>query len=91
MKYPSHDSCVSRLRKIEGQVRGISRMIEDRRYCTDILIQLQAVVAALGQVENAIIKDHVNHCVSNAIAEGTAEERKQKFDEIVHLLLNLNS
>ena len=56
-------TCVKRLSKIEGQVRGIARMVDDKRYCIDIITQIAAVQAALHRVEDAILQDHVSHCV----------------------------
>lgn len=86
MQHKSHKECVSRLRKIEGQVRGVTRMIEEERYCIDILTQIQAVKAALAKVESEILKDHVSTCVEDAIASGDAAEQRQKFAELVDVL-----
>lgn len=86
MQHKSHKECVSRLRKIEGQVRGVTRMIEEERYCIDILTQMQAVKAALAKVESEILKDHVSTCVEDAIASGDAVEQRQKFAELVDVL-----
>jgi DNA-binding FrmR family transcriptional regulator len=86
MQHKSHKECVSRLRKIEGQVRGVTRMIEEERYCIDILTQIQAVKAALAKVESEILKDHVSTCVEDAIASGDAMEQRQKFAELVDVL-----
>ncbi|GAB4226507.1 MAG: hypothetical protein Kow0032_04230 [Methyloligellaceae bacterium] len=77
--------CLARLARIEGQVRGISKMIEEERYCIDILMQLRAIKAALGKVENEILKDHADHCVADAIRSGNAEEQRKKLDELVDL------
>lgn len=76
---------LKRLKRIEGQVRGITRMIEDDRYCIDVLQQLQAVVAALGKVEDVILKDHTATCVESAIASGDEGEQRRKFNELVDL------
>ncbi|MDH3239911.1 MAG: metal-sensitive transcriptional regulator [Alphaproteobacteria bacterium] len=86
MQHKSHEECVSRLRKIEGQVRGVTRMIEDERYCIDILTQIHAVKAALAKVESEILKGHVETCVENAINSGDAAEQRQKFAELVDVL-----
>lgn len=75
----------ARLNRIEGQVRGICRMIEEERYCIDILNQIQAVKAALRRVEEEILKGHAAHCVAHAIESGNAKDQKQKFDELVEL------
>jgi DNA-binding FrmR family transcriptional regulator len=86
MKKARHDPKIaSRLARIEGQVRGIARMVEDDRYCIDILTQMQAVKAALKRVEQEILKDHAAHCVAGAIKSGDAKEQTQKFTELVEL------
>ncbi len=76
-------SCLSRLGRIEGQVRGIARMVEEDRYCIDVITQLQAVKAALNRVEDEILRDHVAHCVAHAIENGNEAERRQKIDELM--------
>jgi len=75
-----------RLNRVEGQVRGIGRMVEEDRYCIDILTQLQAVRAALGKVEQELLREHINHCVGSAFAGGDAEEQRRKADELVAIL-----
>ena len=75
----------NRLRRIEGQVRGIAQMVEDERYCIDILTQVQAVKAALGKAESAILKRHAATCVSEAIASGDEAVQRAKFTELVEL------
>ena len=79
-------SVSNRLKRIEGQVRGISRMVEEDRYCIDLLTQLQAVRAALHKVEEEILKDHVQHCVAHAFASGDPVEQRHKVDELVAVL-----
>ena len=74
-----------RLSRIEGQVRGISRMIEDDRYCIDILHQLQAVKAALAKAESEILKNHAACCVAEAIASGDTADQQVKFGELIDL------
>jgi DNA-binding FrmR family transcriptional regulator len=76
---------LSRLSRIEGQVRGITRMVEEERYCIDVLNQIQAVKAALTKVETEVLKGHAAHCVAHAIQSGNARDQKQKFDELVEL------
>jgi DNA-binding FrmR family transcriptional regulator len=76
---------VNRLRRIEGQVRGISQMVTDDRYCIDILHQVQAVKSALASVESAILKDHAARCVADAISSGNVAEQREKFNELVDL------
>ncbi|WP_187335062.1 metal-sensitive transcriptional regulator [Novosphingopyxis iocasae] len=78
-------SSINRLRRIEGQVRGLAQMIEDDRYCIDILHQLQAVKSALAKVESQVLKNHAAHCVADAIRSGDAEDQKAKFGELVEL------
>ncbi|WP_374613825.1 metal-sensitive transcriptional regulator [Sphingorhabdus sp.] len=80
------EDIVNRLKRVEGQVRGISQMIADDRYCIDVLHQIQAVRAALAKVESAVLKDHAACCVNEAIASGDATEQRAKFHELVDLL-----
>ena len=77
---------ISRVARIEGQVRGIGRMIGEERYCIDILTQIQAVKAALKGVEQEILKEHAATCVAGAIRSGSAREQQRKFAELVTLL-----
>jgi DNA-binding FrmR family transcriptional regulator len=79
-------SCGKRLNRIEGQVRGIARMLEEDRYCIDVVTQISAVRAALKRVEEEILKDHVGHCVENAIQSGDKDEQRQKVAELVEVL-----
>ena len=76
---------LKRLKRIEGQVRGIARMIEDDRYCIDVLTQVQAVKAALARVEDAVLKDHAATCVESAIASGDVDDQRAKLAELVEL------
>ena len=76
-------STVNRLRRIEGQVRGVAQMVADDRYCIDILHQIQAVRAALAKVESSVLKSHAACCVRVAIASGNAEEQRVKFNELI--------
>lgn len=76
---------LTRLARIEGQVRGVIRMVEEDRYCIDVLNQIQAIKAALTKVENEVLKGHAGHCVAHAIKSGNARDQKQKFDELVEL------
>lgn len=75
-----------RLNRIEGQVRGIGRMIDEERYCIDILQQIQAIKSALARVEDAVLKDHAATCVDAAIASGSEKEQRKKFEELVELM-----
>jgi DNA-binding FrmR family transcriptional regulator len=76
---------LNRLKRIEGQVRGVSQMVTDERYCIDILHQVQAVKAALSKAESEILKDHAACCVSEAIASGDTTEQRVKFNELIDL------
>ncbi|PTS76041.1 transcriptional regulator [Sphingomonas sp. HMWF008] len=76
---------LNRLKRIEGQVRGVAQMVTDDRYCIDILHQIQAIKAALGRAESEILKDHAACCVSEAIANGDADEQRAKFSELIDL------
>ena len=67
------DNYAKRLRRIEGQVRGVAKMIDDEKYCIDILTQISAVNSALQSVALGLLDEHLNHCVSHAVAEGGAE------------------
>ena len=76
---------LNRLKRIEGQVRGVTQMVEDDRYCIDILHQVQAVKATLAKAENEILKDHAACCVAEAIASGDVAEQRVKFSELIDL------
>lgn len=75
-----------RLSRIEGQVRGLQKMIEDDRYCVDMLVQVKAVSAAMKKVEGELLKDHVDHCLASAIASDDVADRQEKVAELVDLL-----
>ncbi len=81
----NREAIVKRLNKIEGQVRGINRMLEEDRYCIDILHQVQATKAALTKVETALLKDHASACVEEALQKGTLGEQREKIVELVGL------
>jgi DNA-binding FrmR family transcriptional regulator len=76
----------ARLSRIEGQVRGVARMIGEDRYCIDVLTQIRAVRAALNRVEQEILRDHLQHCVTHAFHGGSGRERQSKIDELIELL-----
>lgn len=80
---------LNRLKRIEGQVRGIAQMVTDDRYCIDILHQVQAVKAALAKAESEILKGHAACCVAEAIASGDAAEQHNKFSELIELFEKL--
>lgn len=81
----SRDPIVTRLNRIEGQVRGVSAMVKDGRYCIDVLTQVQAIKAALRKVEDELLKNHAAHCVEAAICDGDAGAQREKFNELVEL------
>ena len=74
------------LKKIEGQIRGIQRMVEERRYCIDILTQLSAVSGAIMKVEEDILARHLESCVSQSFSKGSRRDREEKIREIITLL-----
>ena len=75
-----------RLRRIAGQVAGIQRMVEEDRYCVDVLLQVAAARAALDQVGRLVLASHVESCVAEAFASGSARERRKKMDELLEVL-----
>lgn len=77
---------INRLKRIAGQVRGIGQMIEEGRYCIDVLTQLQAVKSALAKVESEVLKDHAATCVAEALASGDETEQRTKFNELIELM-----
>jgi DNA-binding FrmR family transcriptional regulator len=76
-------SVLKRLQRIEGQVRGLTRMVDDDRYCIDIVTQISAVRAALRRAEEEILRDHVAHCVEHAIKSGNRTEQRKKVAELM--------
>ena len=86
MRTNAKASVLRRLARIEGQVRGLSRMVEADRYCIDIVTQIAAVRAALGRAEVEILSDHVAHCVDHAIASGNKAEQRRKVAELMDVL-----
>jgi DNA-binding FrmR family transcriptional regulator len=72
-----------RLRRIEGQVRGIEKMVDDDRYCVDVLTQISAVTKALESLAFEVLEDHVKHCVAGAIASGDSEAASEKSEELL--------
>ena len=86
MQPATKKSCRQRLTRIAGQVRGITGMIDQDRYCIDVLTQLQAVRAALKRVEDEVLADHVSHCVDHAIRSGNAAEQRKKVQELLDVL-----
>ena len=77
------EALVKRLHRIEGQVRGIEKMVADERYCIDILTQIGAVSTALETVAQKLLEEHANHCVAGALASGSREEAEEKTRELL--------
>ena len=75
-----------RLGRIEGQVRGLSKMVEEDRYCIDIVTQISAVRAALRRVEEEVLRDHVAHCVEHAISSGNKADQREKIAELMDVI-----
>ena len=83
MKDEAREKVLARLRKVAGQVAGIQRMVEEDRYCVDVLHQIAAVEGALDRVGHIILNSHVETCVTSAIESGNPRERKEKLDELL--------
>jgi len=79
-------SNINRLRRIEGQVRGLQRMVQEDRYCTDIMVQISSVQEALRAVGRELLRNHLRHCATAAIRAGSEEEAEAMYDEIVELI-----
>jgi len=86
MRKEINASCLKRLKRIEGQVRGLCRMVEQDRYCIDIITQISAARAALRRVEEEILHDHVATCVDHAIASGNKAEQRRKIAELMSVV-----
>lgn len=87
MKQPTtHREQLAYLNKIEGQVRGVQRMIEEQRYCVDIITQIQSIIGALYRVENEVFKKHVHGCVVSTLKGSSDLEKDKKINEIVELV-----
>jgi len=82
----AHDETLNRLSRIAGQVQGIRRMVEEKKYCIDIITQIQAVRSALRSVEMQILKKHMHHCVSEAFTSGSQKEADEKMDELLNVM-----
>lgn len=86
MRGPIKASCEKRLKRIEGQVRGITRMVAEDRYCIDIVTQIAAARTALRRVEEEILRDHVGHCVEHAITSGNKVDQRRKIEELMQVV-----
>jgi CsoR family transcriptional regulator, copper-sensing transcriptional repressor len=86
MQGATKESVGKRLKRVEGQVRGIAGMVAADRYCIDVVTQLAAVRAALRRIEEEVIRDHAAHCVADAIRSGDPQEQRRKVDELIEVL-----
>ena len=86
MKREIKQACLKRLQRIEGQVRGLTRMADEDRYCIDVVTQISAVRAALRRVEEEVLRDHVAHCVEHAIASGDKADQRRKVAELMDVI-----
>lgn len=91
MEHDDKSAVLNRLSRLEGQVRGVARMVEEDRYCVDILAQTAAVRAALKAVERVVLENHARHCVEEAIASGDTADQREKFNELIALLQKAQS
>ena len=85
-KVTTHTEQLVYLRKIEGQIRGVQRMLEEKRYCVDIITQLHSIVGAILRVEDKVFQKHLEGCVSKALKGKSDSEKQKKIDEVIHLL-----
>lgn len=85
-QFPNHQEQLGFLKKIEGQIRGIQRMIQDKRYCVDIITQIHSIIGALYRVENEIFKKHLDGCVAGALKGKSEREKQEKINEIMELI-----
>jgi len=81
-----HDEQLEFLKKIEGQVRGIQKMIQEKRYCVDIITQIHSILGALNRVENKILKKHLENCVVNTLKGESEPEKHKKIEEVMEII-----
>jgi len=86
MRQEAKAATLKRLGRIEGQVRGLARMVDEDRYCIDVVTQISAVRAALRRVEEEILRDHIAHCVEHAIASGNKADQRKKIEELMDVV-----
>lgn len=82
----THEEQLDYLKKIEGQIRGIQRMIEGKRYCVDIVTQIHSIIGALYRVENEVFRKHIDGCVISALKGKSESEKHKKIDEVIELI-----
>ncbi len=88
--YPSHEDQLQRLNKVQGQVNGVRKMIEDHRYCIDIVSQIKAVTAALKQIQMGVLETHVHHCVMEAVSSKKPDQFEAKIEELMTVLSKMD-
>jgi CsoR family transcriptional regulator, copper-sensing transcriptional repressor len=81
----SRENLLLRLRRVEGQVRGVQKMVEDDRYCPDVLIQMSAIHESLRAVERILMKDHLQHCATEALRSGDDKQAQRTYNELTEL------
>ena len=86
----THDENLVALKRIEGQVRGVGKMIEEGKYCVDIVVQVQAAIHALYRVSDAIFTKHLEHCVVDALRGKSEKEKLRKIDEVMDIIKRLH-
>ncbi|MEZ5648373.1 MAG: metal-sensitive transcriptional regulator [Alphaproteobacteria bacterium] len=86
MKQDTRNACRKRLNRIEGQIRGLIRMVDEDRYCIDIVTQIAAVRTALRRAEEAVLQDHAHHCIEYAIASGNKAEQRRQVTELMAVI-----
>lgn len=84
--HPSHEEQIRYLKKIEGQLRGVIKMIEQQRYCVDILTQLHSIIGAVLRVESKILQRHLQTCVADVLRGSSESERNRKIEEVIDLI-----
>lgn len=85
-QHPSHRNQLRRLNRARGQIDGVVRMIDEGRYCVDILTQLRAARSALRAVEDGVLRTHVQHCIQDELAQGLTERPNERVDELIDVL-----
>jgi DNA-binding FrmR family transcriptional regulator len=85
-KVTTHEETLNRLSRIAGQVQGVRKMVEEKKYCIDIVTQIQAVRSALRAVEMQILKKHMHHCVNDTFSSGSQKDADEKMDELLRVM-----
>jgi len=84
--HPSHHAQLRRINRVRGQLDGVARMIDEGRYCVDILTQLRAARSALRAVEDGVLRTHVQHCIQDELARGRTDGPNERIDELIDVL-----